>query len=107
MEVAGGLAGGDAAPATMFTSLDRRRNVEASCARAGVALTTVPAGFALHKTVERQLEAKRQMFASGEGFDWATAEALAFGTLLRSQEGLDVNAEATKLQSELQAIFDE
>lgn len=31
----------------------------------------------------------------------------AFGTLLRSQEGLDVGAEATKLQEELQAIFDE
>jgi 2-oxoglutarate dehydrogenase E1 component len=42
----------------------------------------VPPGFAVHKTVERQLEAKREMFASGEGFDWATAEALAFGSLL-------------------------
>ena len=29
-----------------------------------------------------------QMFESGEGFDWATAEALAFGTLLR--EGYQV-----------------
>jgi DNA-binding LacI/PurR family transcriptional regulator len=31
----------DAAPTAMFTSLDRRRNVEASCARAGLALTVV------------------------------------------------------------------
>lgn len=48
----------------------------------GRALTSVPPGFALHRTVERQLEGKREMFASGQGFDWATAEALAFGSLL-------------------------
>jgi 2-oxoglutarate dehydrogenase E1 component len=51
-------------------------------AEVGAALTRVPAGFDLHKTVARQLEAKAQMFASGKGFDWATAEALAFGSLL-------------------------
>ena len=28
------------------------------------------------------LDAKRQMIETGEGIDWATAEALAFGTLL-------------------------
>ena len=49
---------------------------------AGAALTRVPEGFNLHKTVARNLEAKAAMFASGEGFDWATAEALAFGTLM-------------------------
>jgi len=48
----------------------------------GRALTTIPEGFNLHKTIARQLEAKAAMLASGEGFDWATAEALAFGTLL-------------------------
>ena len=30
----------------------------------------------------RILDAKKAMFESGEGFDWATAEALAFGSLL-------------------------
>jgi len=48
----------------------------------GQALTRVPAGMDLHKTVGRLLEAKRKMFADGAGFDWATAEALAFGSLL-------------------------
>ncbi|PLL11232.1 2-oxoglutarate dehydrogenase E1 component [Tabrizicola sp. TH137] len=47
----------------------------------GAALTRVPDGFDIHKTVARQLEAKKQMFDSGKGFDWATAEALAFGSL--------------------------
>jgi 2-oxoglutarate dehydrogenase E1 component len=54
----------------------------------GRALTTVPQGFHLHRTIARQLEAKRQMIETGEGIDWATAEALAFGTLL--DEGFPV-----------------
>ena len=51
-------------------------------AEAGKALTTAPEDFPLHKTIGRLLDAKRQMFDSGEGFDWATGEALAFGSLL-------------------------
>ncbi|HTT99499.1 MAG TPA: 2-oxoglutarate dehydrogenase E1 component, partial [Rhizomicrobium sp.] len=43
---------------------------------------TAPEGFNLHKTIARQLEAKAKMFETGDGFDWATCEALAFGTLL-------------------------
>jgi 2-oxoglutarate dehydrogenase E1 component len=50
--------------------------------KVGKALVTVPDGFNLHKTIARQLEAKAKMFETGEGFDWATCEALAFGTLL-------------------------
>jgi 2-oxoglutarate dehydrogenase E1 component len=50
--------------------------------KVGKALVTVPKDFNLHKTIARQLEAKAKMFESGEGFDWATCEALAFGTLL-------------------------
>ena len=49
----------------------------------GRILTTVPEGLTVHKTLQRIIDARRQMFESGEGFDWATAEALAFGTLLR------------------------
>ncbi len=56
--------------------------VPETLADVGAALTRVPQGFDLHKTVGRQLEAKREMFATGAGFDWATAEALAFGSLL-------------------------
>ncbi len=48
----------------------------------GRALSTAPAGFPLHKTVARLLETKKQMFDTGQGFDWATAEALAFGSLM-------------------------
>ncbi len=50
--------------------------------RIGSALTRVPAGFEVHPRIARQLEAKRAMIESGEGLDWATGEALAFGSLL-------------------------
>ncbi|MEM7545453.1 MAG: 2-oxoglutarate dehydrogenase E1 component [Pseudomonadota bacterium] len=47
----------------------------------GAALSHIPEGFNPHKTVARIMEAKRAMIDTGEGVDWATAEALAFGTL--------------------------
>jgi 2-oxoglutarate dehydrogenase E1 component len=48
----------------------------------GHKLTDIPADFNLHKTLKRQMETKRKMFETGKDIDWATAEALAFGTLL-------------------------
>ena len=56
-------------------------------------ITTVPQGLVIHKTLGRVLEAKRQMFASGEGVDWATAEALAFGTLLLDGYGVRLSGQ--------------
>jgi 2-oxoglutarate dehydrogenase E1 component len=54
----------------------------------GEVLTTVPESFNIHRTLKRVLTNKELMFENGAGFDWATAEALAFGTLLK--EGYDV-----------------
>ena len=51
-------------------------------AEIGKALISVPAGFPLHKTVGRLLDTRGKMFETGKGFDWATAEALAFGSLM-------------------------
>ncbi len=48
----------------------------------GAALTKLPEGYNAHKTVLRLLKAKEKMIETGEGIDWATGEALAFGTLL-------------------------
>jgi 2-oxoglutarate dehydrogenase E1 component len=48
----------------------------------GAALSKPPADFDLNPKILRQLEAKKQMIDSGEGIDWATGEALAFGTLM-------------------------
>jgi len=55
---------------------------EAVLKRIGSALSRVPAGFAVHPRIARQLEAKQAMLDSGHGIDWATGEALAFGSLL-------------------------
>ncbi|MGB6118243.1 MAG: 2-oxoglutarate dehydrogenase E1 component [Mesorhizobium sp.] len=48
----------------------------------GKKLTEVPAEFEAHKTIQRFLDARRKMIDSGEGIDWSTAEALAFGSIL-------------------------
>ncbi|MGF9756259.1 2-oxoglutarate dehydrogenase E1 component [Microvirga sp. 0TCS3.31] len=48
----------------------------------GRALTTIPDGFHLHRTIQRFLDNRKKMLETGEGFDWAMAEALAFGSLL-------------------------
>ena len=48
----------------------------------GRAIYTPPADFDLNPKIARQLEAKRAMFETGEGIDWSTGEALAFGGLL-------------------------
>ncbi len=48
----------------------------------GRALTSVPRNFNANRKILRFLEQRKKMFESGEGFDWATGEALAFGTLM-------------------------
>jgi 2-oxoglutarate dehydrogenase E1 component len=51
-------------------------------AKIGTALTRIPEGFNVHRTVKRFLDNRLAAIESGEGIDWATAEALAFGTLV-------------------------
>ncbi len=48
----------------------------------GKKLTEVPKDFEAHKTIARFLENRRQAIETGEGIDWSTAEALAFGAIL-------------------------
>ncbi len=50
--------------------------------RVGTTLHRVPDGFRVNSKLERVLRQKERMFETGSGIDWATAEALAFGTLL-------------------------
>jgi 2-oxoglutarate dehydrogenase E1 component len=46
------------------------------------ALTTVPSDFKVHRTIQRFLDNRKRMMETGEGIDWAMAEALSFGSLL-------------------------
>ena len=54
----------------------------------GEKITSIPEGFNAHPTIRKIFDNKRKMFESGKGFDWATAEQLAFATLL--EEGYPV-----------------
>ncbi len=47
----------------------------------GKKLVEVPEGFHVHRTIQRFLDNRAKMIETGEGIDWATAEALAFGSL--------------------------
>ncbi|MCJ2178890.1 2-oxoglutarate dehydrogenase E1 component [Novosphingobium album (ex Hu et al. 2023)] len=59
----------------------------------GRVLTTVPDDLTVHKTLNRVIDAKREMFTTGEGFDWATAEALAFGSLCSEGYGVRLSGQ--------------
>jgi 2-oxoglutarate dehydrogenase E1 component len=71
---------------------DERRGTTAisdeTAQRLGKVLTTVPDGFNVNSKIARQLDAKAEMFKTGQGFDWATGEALAYGSLV--DEGFPV-----------------
>ncbi|AFR26934.1 2-oxoglutarate dehydrogenase E1 component [Bartonella quintana RM-11] len=47
----------------------------------GQKLVEIPPNFHVHKTIQRFLSNRAKVFETGEGVDWATAEALAFGSL--------------------------
>ena len=75
-----------------------RRNVSTAVSEErlqtiGRMLTTVPTDVQIHKTLARILDAKREMFASGEGLDWSTGEALGFGTLLNEGFGVRLSGQ--------------
>ncbi len=47
----------------------------------GKKLTRLPENFNIHKTIQRFANNRARMLDDGKGIDWATAEALAFGSL--------------------------
>ena len=69
------VASGDDRSGNTGVALDKLRTI-------GAALARIPEGFNVNPKIAKQLEAKAQMMSTGEGIDWATGEALAFGSLL-------------------------
>ncbi|MBL0318766.1 MAG: 2-oxoglutarate dehydrogenase E1 component [Alphaproteobacteria bacterium] len=68
---------------------DEKTGVDiAELKKVGKVISTKPNHITINSKIERQLEAKAKMVASGQGIDWATGEALAFGSLL--QEGTPI-----------------
>ncbi|KAI0312699.1 dehydrogenase E1 and transketolase domain-containing protein 1 [Amylostereum chailletii] len=56
--------------------------------KVGRASVTVPEGFTIHPRLQRHVKHRIQSIEKGTGLDWATAEAMAFGSLL--SEGCDI-----------------
>lgn len=48
----------------------------------GLKMTAIPSSFHVHKQLGKIISVRRETIMKGEGIDWGTAEALAFGTLL-------------------------
>ncbi|KAH9959953.1 dehydrogenase E1 and transketolase domain-containing protein 1 [Russula dissimulans] len=56
--------------------------------KVGRASVTVPSGFEFHPRLQRHVKNRLLTIEKGEGLDWATAEAMAFGSLML--EGCDI-----------------
>jgi 2-oxoglutarate dehydrogenase E1 component len=54
----------------------------------GERITTLPAEFNAHRTIDRLFKGRQKMIEDGAGIDWAMAESLALGTLVN--EGFPV-----------------
>ncbi|KAG5464192.1 hypothetical protein LSCM1_00372 [Leishmania martiniquensis] len=57
------------------------------------ALKTYPEGFQLHPKLKAVLDRRSETIETGEGIDWGTAEALAFGSLLLEGHQVRVTGE--------------
>ena len=59
----------------------------------GRAISEPPSNFNTNSKIIRQLTAKREMIETQQNVDWATAEALAFGTLLVQGHGVRLSGQ--------------
>ena len=75
---------------------DRRGDTSVSkddIAKVARAMTTVPEGMTINSKLQRIIDARRKAVDEGEGIDWATAEQLAFGTLLLEGMGVRLSGQ--------------
>ena len=56
-------------------------------------ISSVPDDFNIHKTLARVVEGRGEAIRTGQGIDWATGEALAFGTLLQDGYGVRLSGQ--------------
>ena len=77
---------GDAAPSPTGVKADVLKTV-------GHAISAKPDNFNLNRKIARQLDAKRKIIDEGKGIDWATGEALAFGSLLTEGMGIRLSGQ--------------
>ena len=87
--------GTSAAPQLSYDYKPVATGVETNALRDVAArLLKTPDGFSLHPTIQKRfLAARAKALESGEGFDWAHGEALAFGTLLAEGQGVRLSGQ--------------
>jgi 2-oxoglutarate dehydrogenase E1 component len=74
-------------PVNTGVPADKLRNL-------GLKLVEPPPDFKLHPTIEKRfLAARKKALETGTGFDWAHAEALAFGSLLSEGTGVRLSGQ--------------
>ncbi|QRV77777.1 2-oxoglutarate dehydrogenase E1 component [Ceratobasidium sp. AG-Ba] len=61
--------------------------------RIGQTIGNVPQGFTAHRNLARILSARGKSVEQGTGIDWATAEALAFGSLVLEKNHVRVSGQ--------------
>jgi 2-oxoglutarate dehydrogenase E1 component len=61
--------------------------------RIGARLVDIPPNWNMHKTVRRFVDARAKALDTGKGIDWATGEALAFGTLMDEGYGVRLSGQ--------------
>jgi 2-oxoglutarate dehydrogenase E1 component len=59
----------------------------------GTRLTTIPEGFKLHPSVERVVQARREMARGKQMLDWGMAENMAYASLLVSGYGVRLSGQ--------------
>ncbi len=60
----------------------------------GTHLSQVPNGFNVHRTIQRFMDNRRKVIVEeGAGIDWASAEALAFATLMNEGHGVRLSGQ--------------
>lgn len=52
-----------------------------------------PEGFTVHRNLKRILDNRKKVVGEGKGIDWSTAEALAFGSLLKEGKHVRVSGQ--------------
>ena len=62
-------------------------------AKVGEAISEKPKDFNLNRKIARQMDTKRKAVEEGKDIDWATAEALAFGSLIDEGYGIRLSGQ--------------
>lgn len=61
----------------------------------GLAISQLPENFKSHPNVAKDMKRKRTSIETGKEIDWATAEGLAFGTLLLEGNHVRLSGQAS------------